>query len=154
MIWGMSHLQQLFLLAVLAYALSAVTLAWKACRHKKWAFRQTPQYYMLGSFVYGDAFIFGIFWSAVVGVVLFLQDWLLFWFIWAVFWAIRGLGETIYWFNEQFAVKPLNPHHTLPWNDIFHDGSVWFVYQIICQCVTVVAVILSIYFGVLWVRTI
>ncbi len=142
------------MVGLIGYSLVAVWQSWVACNRERWAFKQVPQYYVLGAFVYADAFIFGIFWALVGGVILWFQDWLLFGLIWALFWLIRSVGETIYWFNEQFAQTPRNPHHTLPWNGLFHDGSVWFVYQIVNQCVSVVAAVLVIYFGVLWVRSI
>lgn len=143
-----------FLCGLLIYAIYATSKGWYACRHHKQAYKLSPEYFLLGAFVMGDAFVLGIFWTGVAGLILLLQDWLLFWLIWSVFWVVRSAGETIYWFNQQFSTINRNPPHNLPWTSVFHDDSVWFIYQVICQCVMVAAILMSIYFATLWIRTI
>jgi hypothetical protein len=64
------------------------------------------------------------------------------------------LGETMYWFIEQFSSSHRNPPHTLPGNSIFHDDAIWFAYQVIWQCVSVFSIVLTIYFARLWVLSI
>jgi len=47
-------------------------------------------------FVWGDAVIFGLFWTVALIVAWVLKDWYLFLLIVSVFWVVRSLGETIY----------------------------------------------------------
>lgn len=117
---------------------------------EKNAFETTPFLLPLGIIVWGDAVAFGLFWIIVGIIVLILQDWILFLLIFSVFWVVRSLGETIYWFNQQFSQIVRNPPKTLPFYKYFHNDSIWFVHQIIWQCITVVSVIFSIYFAKLW----
>jgi hypothetical protein len=83
-------------------------------------------------------------------VTWWLNDWLLFWLIVSVFWAVRSWGETIYWLNQQFSTIERNPPKKHILYPIFHNDSVWFVHQIIWQCVTVISIVVSLYFGRLW----
>lgn len=112
----------------------------------------TPAYFIFGAFVWADAAIFGIFWFIFSVVSLLFQNWWFFLFGLSVFWVVRSLGEIIYWLNQQFStiirVKPKDS-----WlYGFFPTDSVWFVYQTIWQCVFTLAVILSVYTGVNWVR--
>ena len=105
-----------------------------------------------GIIAWGDAVVFGPFWVLVSAVVLVLKDWYLFLLIFSVFWVVRSLGETIYWFNQQFSSKVYewNKPENLPFHSIFHNDSIWYIYQIMWQCMSVVSVIASIYFAHLW----
>jgi len=105
---------------------------------------------LIGAFVWGDAVIFGLFWTIVSLVTLFLDNWLLFLMAISFFWVIRSLGEMIYWLNEQFSQKNLNPPEKLYWSKIFPNKSVWFAYQIFWQCLLVVFLLFSCYFLKLW----
>jgi|SRR3989338_2770146 len=119
-------------------------------KDKKNAFGQTPYLLPLGIFVWGDATVFGLFWALVSLVVLFLKDWILLLLIISVFWVIRSLGETIYWINQQFSSVNRNPPERLIGYSIFKNDSIWFIYQIVWQCVAVISVIFSIYFAKIW----
>ncbi len=121
-------------------------------KYKKNAYGLTPFLQFLGIFAWGDAVVFGLFWMISSTVTLFLKDWYLFLLIVSVFWVVRSIGETIYWFNQQFSSKTYewNKPENLPWHSIFHNDSVWYVHQIIWQCTTVASVIFSIYFANLW----
>ncbi len=110
----------------------------------------TPYLLPLGIFVWGDAVIFGIFWALSSLVALFLNDWILFLLIFCVFWTVRSLGETIYWFNQQFSPIKRNPPKNLPGYKYFKNDSIWFIYQIIMQCITVISTIFTIYFAKIW----
>lgn len=123
------------------------------CKNKKNAFGLTYPLLPLGIFVWGDAVIYGLFWTLVSLTTYFLQDWLLFLLIIALFWVVRSLGETIYWFNQQFSTVIRQPAKKLPGYRFFHNDSIWFVYQIICQCITVVALVFSIYLTQLWLKS-
>lgn len=109
-------------------------------------------FHIIGAFVWADAIIFGIFWSAVSIATYFLNDWILFLLIQSVFWSVRCLGESVYWFNQQFS-KPVVPgNEKLFVHKIFRDNyTSWFVMQIIAQCEAVIAIVFSIYFAHLWI---
>lgn len=118
------------------------------------AFGLTPHLYFTGSFVWADAIVFGPFWILATLASWFFQDWLLFLLLLSVFWLIRSVGETIYWFNEQFTSKHLNEPHTLPMFGLVKNEAIWFIYQIIMQCITVVSTITTIYLAAKWLQTI
>ncbi len=121
-------------------------------KNRKNAFGLTPALYLIGSFVWADAVIFGLFWFIFSILSLLLADWLLFLFGTSVFWAVRGFGETTYWLHEQFAHAHRNAVKSLFFHSVFHDDSIWFVYQIFWQCVTVIAIIASVYVGSIWLK--
>jgi len=104
----------------------------------------------LGAFVWADAVVFGLFFFLVSIVSLLLQDFILFLLFFFVFWTIRSIGEQVYWFLEQFAVQHRNPEHTLWAHRFFPRNSVWIANQIYWQCVSVIAIIGSVYLFVLW----
>lgn len=119
-------------------------------RNKKNAFGLTPYLSILGIFVWGDAVVFGLFWTLISIISLFLKDWYLFLLIISVFWLVRSLGETIYWLNQQFSKINRNPPEKLFGYFFFQNDSIWFAYQIYWQCVTIVSVVFTIYFANLW----
>ena len=138
-----------FLIFFTIYALSAFIFGLKQCRQQK-AYTLTPFLNPLGAFVWGDAVVFGLFWFLSSLVLLLLQDWLLFWLIFSVFWLVRSLGEMIYWFNQQFSTLNRNPAEKLWLYKYFKNDSIWFVYQIFWQCVLVFFVIVSAKLFSLW----
>lgn len=120
------------------------------CSKKNNSHGITPALSIFGMFVWGDAVVFGIFWTLVSTAVLLLNDWILFLLILSVFWVVRSVGETIYWFNQQFSKVIRHPPEEFPFFKYFHDDSVWFVNQIFWQCITVISVIFTIYFAKAW----
>lgn len=143
--------QQFILVLWFCYALTGLYWGYHKSRYQRNSYGLTPQYYLLGAFVWGDAIVFGFFWMGVSAVIFVLQDWLLFQLVITVFWAIRALGESIYWFNQQFSTIHRNLPEKLPGYSIFGNDSIWFVNQIIAQCISVVSTVLSIYFAAQWV---
>lgn len=134
------------------YNLFSFLLGYRQCKFRKNAYGLTPFFYFNGSFVWGDAVVFGVFWLLVsIGIAL-IKDWVLFLLIVSLFWVVRSLGETMYWFNEQFAPNHRNPHHALPRFGIFHDDAIWFIYQVTAQCITVISLIFSLYFATVWLQ--
>jgi hypothetical protein len=107
---------------------------------------------VLGIFVWGDALVLGLFWLGICLVTLILHDWSLFLLTISVFWAVRSFGEINYWIAEQFAGKNRNLPQTLRFYTLFKSDAVWFVYQLIWQCVLVVSLIASIYFTKVWLN--
>lgn len=144
--------QQVFLLFYALLNLVIFLKGFYESKYKKNAYGLTRPLFFIGIFVWGDAVIFSLFWIMSAVVALILQDWYLFLLTTSVFWVIRSLGESIYWFNQQFSQVERNPIRSLPWHSIFHNDSVWFIYQIIWQCVGVASIILSIYYSWLWLQ--
>lgn len=128
--------------------------AYRECRYGNNAVGLTPWFYVIGAFVWGDVLVFGIFWTLVSMTVFFLQDWILFLLIFSVFWLVRSLGETIYWFNQQFSKIVWHPAKKLPgYNLVKNDYAIWFVYQIVMQCILVVSIIATIYLSSRWLSS-
>ncbi len=126
---------------------------YRETKHKKNAFGLTLLLGPLGIFAWGDAVVFGLFWVIVTVLSLLLNEWNLFCLIVSVFWVVRSLGETLYWFNQQFSTINRNPPKNLFFYSIFQNDSVWFAYQIMWQCVTVASIIFSIYFSHTWLAS-
>jgi len=123
-------------------------------KYKKSAYGPTPLLSILGMFVWGDAVVFGLFWTVSSITTWYLKDWYLFLLIFSVFWIVRSLGETIYWFNQQFSKINRNPPEKLMGYSIFQNDSIWFAYQIVWQCVMVVSIVFTIYFASMWLQRI
>jgi len=149
----MNKWQQIIILVYGAVNLLVFIKGFYESKHKKNAYGLTPHLFFLGIFAWGDAVIFGLFWTVSSFVSFLLHDWFLFLLIISVFWIIRSLGETIYWFNQQFSTKSYswNKPEKLLFHSVFHNDSIWFVYQIMWQCVTVISVVFSIYIAKLWI---
>src|SRR3989344_4204054 len=140
----MTTWQQIIILIYGVLGLVGSFRSYRECKKKGNAYGLTPQYYIYGAFVYGDMVVFGIFWLLVGMVTFVLQDWLLFLLTQSLFWLVRSVGETIYWFNEQFSTKNRNHPASLPGFHIFKDDSIWYVYQIVAQLITVITLITSV----------
>lgn len=152
-IGDMEFWQQIIVIIYGLLALLAFFTSFRACyRHKK-AYEDTPIYGLLfTAFVQADAVIFGLFWAGASLVTLLLQDWLLFLLILSVFWLVRSIGETQYWFLQQFSPRSGNDPQKFPlFFKIFQNDSVWFVNQIYWQCITVITIISTVYLGYQWV---
>lgn len=145
-------------LLISLYCLVAFTLSivgYYQCRYKRNAFGSFWPMNVIGAFVWGDAVVFGMFWSLVSALTLYFQDVLLFLLVQSLFWVVRSLGEVIFWFNQQFS--PLNNDPAKRFKklqEVFHNNSFWFVYQIYWQCVMVLSIVASIYFGKVWLANI
>jgi hypothetical protein len=149
----MTDWQRFFLLGFAVFSLFAFFKALHECRNKRNAFGLTPWLLPIGAFVWGDAVVFGFFWAVISLAAGLMQDWYLFLLITSLFWVTRGFGEMIYWFNQQFSTLDRNPPEKMKGYEIFRNDSVWFVYQIVWQCVTVIALLLSLYFAFRWLGT-
>lgn len=113
-------------------------------------FGETPGMWWLGIFVWGDALVFGLFWFLVSIAIWFLQDWLLFILVISIFWLVRSVGETIYWFLQQFSTITRNEPKNLIGYRLVKNDAIWFINQIFWQCITVVTAITSLYVAKLW----
>ena len=113
-------------------------------------FTETPWLWWLGIFVWGDAIIIGTFWFLASLTTWLLKDWILFLLIISIFWLVRSIGETIYWFLEQFSTITRNEPKNLWGYRWVKNDSIWFLNQIFWQCITVVTSITSLYLAKLW----
>lgn len=105
-----------------------------------------------GAFVWADIVVFGLFWTIAGIVSLLLNSGVLFLLIASLFWLVRSIGETIYWFLQQFSKINRNPPQNFVLYPIFHNDSVWFVYQIFWQCMTVVFILTTLYLAKAWLQ--
>ncbi len=120
-------------------------------RYRKNAFKTVPYVLILfGIFVWGDAVIISLFFVLTSTLSLILNDWILFLLIFSAFWLVRSLGETIYYFNQQFSKVVRQPPKKLPGFWIYQNDSIWFAYQIFVQCISVITLITTIYLAHLW----
>jgi hypothetical protein len=127
-------------------------LAYFECK-KKNVYGLTRLLSPLGMYVWGDVLIFSIFWTVVSLISLLLSDVYLFFLIVSLFWVVRSFGETIYWFLQQFSSIQREPPKNVELYPLLQNDSVWFVQQIKNQCITVVALVFSIYFAARWLNT-
>lgn len=141
---------QVFLIGFLMYSLASFT---QGVRNRAKPFGLSRFYNLNGSFVWIDNTVFGLFFVLVCAFCLFTSQFILFWLIFSLFWAVRAIGEQIYWFLEQFAVTHRNKPATLWPYRWFKGEETWVVMQIFWQCVSVVAIVSSIYFGYFWVSS-
>ena len=148
----MIFFQKIFLLCFAFFNLIVFFKALHECKVKKNAFGLTPPLTLIGAFVWADAVVFGLFWTLISLVSWWLDDWLLFLLIVSLFWVVRSVGETIYWFNPQFSTIDRNPPEKHLFYFIFQNDSVWFVHQIIWQSITVISLVASLYFGWAWLQ--
>lgn len=142
-------------IALIIYSLVALLAFFRGYNESKKnrnAYGLVPFLLPWGIIAWGDAIIFGPFWILVSFVTIALNDWYLFLLVLSIFWVVRSLGETIYWFNQQFSsrVYEWTRPENLPFHKIFHDDSIWYIFQIANQCITVIAIIFSIYFAKIW----
>lgn len=123
-------------------------------KNKKNAYELVRWLLPLGIIAWGDAVVLGPFWLMVSLLSLLLKDWYFFLLAISLFWVVRSFGETVYWFNQQFSSKVYewNKPENLPLHSVFHNDSIWYIYQIIWQCVTVVSIVTSIYLANLWLQ--
>lgn len=146
----MEDWQRWLVLSFSLYSFLGFLVGLHQCKNKRKAYKDAHPFKLTGGLVWGDLVIFGPFWFLISLIVFYLNDWLLFLLILSVFWVVRSLGETIYWFNQQFSKVIRHPPERDWFFRIFHDDSVWFVNQVIWQCATVIAITLFLYFAKLW----
>lgn len=145
----MINIQNIILVCFFLYSFTAFFLGLK---NRKNPFGLTPQFNLISAFVWVDTIVFGAFFTLVSLICLTIQDYILFWLIFAVFWTIRSIGEQMYWFHEQFTLKHRNPPSTLWPSKFFKGEEVWIIMQIVLQCISVVSIIGSVYLFSIWLE--
>lgn len=124
-----------------AYCASAIYLGAQQTLQKKNPYGLAFAFLPLGVFVWGDALVLGVFWAGASTVLWWQQDWRLFGLVVSAFWAVRSFGEVVYWLNRQFSVaerEPAEQHILYRW---VQSDAVWFLHQLIWQCVLVVSMV-------------
>lgn len=121
-------------------------------KNRKNPFGLSKVFTLTGSFVWVDTVVFGAFFTLVSIICLITEQWVLFWLTFSVFWLVRAVGESFYWFLEQFASKHKNPPKTLWPYRWFKGEEIWIFMQIFWQCIVVVSLISSVYFFVKWLQ--
>ncbi|MDO8452636.1 MAG: hypothetical protein Q7S79_02695 [bacterium] len=145
--------QYKFVMGLLVYSLLCFFKGFVECRKKNyygqsWIFLFFP----LGAYVWADAVVLGLFWVFSTAVLLYLNNWWLFLTYYFVFLSIRHIGETIYWFNQQFSTIERNPGKERPlWRFFKDEHTVHFVYQVMWQCASVAPIVLAIYSAHRWI---
>ncbi len=148
----MSNFQTASILIWGVYGLIAVIFGFVRTYKKNNPYGLSYWFNPLGAFVWADTVVFGAFFFLVSVFTLLISDFILFCLTFFVFWTVRSIGEQIYWFLEQFATNHRNLEHTLWASRFFPRNSVWIANQIFWQCVSVVAIIASMYFFVKWLN--
>lgn len=143
-----------FLLVFWLFCSAGLGITYQAVRQtrKGNVFGLTPFLTAWGIFVWGDGLVAGPFWVICGLLTIVRPEWQLAAFLLSVFWSIRGVGEVVYWLNQQFSLIPRNPPHTLWGHALVKNDSIWYMYQFVWQCVTTLSVVASVYFGAIWLR--
>jgi hypothetical protein len=143
------------MILILVFALFALLIGLKGfyeSTKKQNSFKLTPYLFWMGIFVWGDAVVFGLLWF-LIGLLSYLfNDYWLFFLSVSVFWLVRSIGETIYWINEQFVETHRNQAQNLWGHSFFNNDSIFFIYQIFWQCISVISVISTIYLSAIWLK--
>ena len=125
--------------------------AYFECKNKN-SYGLTKPLFLLGMYVWGDVLIFSVFWILVSLFCILIDNLYLFLTFVSLFWAVRSFGETIYWFNQQFSGIKREPPEKVEFYSLVKNDSVWFIQQIKNQCITVIALIATLYFAHMWLR--
>lgn len=145
----MATWQSVFIGGFLIFNLFLFWKSYQECQRGR-SFWLTRPLFLLGMFVWGDAVVLSLFWSAVAVASLLFQDWRVFLVLVSVFWLVRSIGETIYWFLQQFATTKRDPAKNLAGYHLVKNEAIWFMYQLFWQCMTVVSLISTVYLLNLW----
>lgn len=126
-------------------ALGAVVESVREVVKKDNPFGIVRRYFFLGVFVWGDAAILGLFWLGAVIWTVMVGEGGLFLLVISVFWIVRSMGEVQYWLNQQYSSRERNRPRDLWGSKWFGGDSIWFVYQVFWQCMTVISSVWTIY---------
>lgn len=143
--------QGIFVSFLAIYSLIAFLKGYDQTKNKNNPYGLSRWFNPISSYVWADAVVFGLFFLFSSLLSLILRDFILFLLIFSVFWTVRSIGESIYWFLEQFAPNHRNPEHTLWISRWFPRNSSWIANQIINQCIAVLGIIVSAYLFKLWI---
>lgn len=140
----MTHLQQAIIgtYGIIAAGLFGVAVY---AVHHKMAYGRMWLLNLFSSFVWGDMLVFAPFWALSSAVSIYFQSWFLFEIIFLTTWFIRAMGETIYWFLQQFSTVVRERPEDMFLYRFVKSNAVWFIMQIWWQCIGAVALTLLIF---------
>jgi hypothetical protein len=108
----------------------------------------------IGAFVWEDLLVFSLFNIVVPIIIILLKDNRYTLLFPLFFWLVRSLGETLYWFLQQFNQPTVYPHDQYNWNEmsllrnIFGEISnqkYFILFQICWQCITTLTLVGIVY---------
>ncbi len=108
-----------------------------------------------GSFIWGDLFIFSLLWFVLCIMLLKAKNPRYFWIALCSFWLIRGVGETLYWFVQQFSPdhQPwINYYPRIFFLDHLKPEEIWVFHQVIWQAITILSLFGLIYTTILLIK--
>src|SRR3989339_131525 len=146
------NLFQWFLIVFALGNLFLFVKARKECQNSN-SYGLTKALFLLGMYVWGDVLIFSLFWTSVALICLIVNNVYLFFTFVSLFWVVRSFGETMYWFHQQFSTVRREPPEKVELYSLVHNDSVWFIQQVKNQCITILSLVMSIYFSVFWIKT-
>jgi hypothetical protein len=145
------NIDTIFILLFGLTALSTFFIALRKCKsHEGRVGKPYKVCELYGSFLWMDHIVLAPFWVIISFGTIILNDSLLFLLILSTFWLIRSIGETIYWFLQQFHPRPGNEPEKFWINKLAPGQGVWFLNQLFWQCVSVLTLISTVYLFSLW----
>ena len=152
-IYNMQDWQQLVIIGYILLGLLGTYIGYRKSRFEKDYYRSFVGIFAIyGAFVWADIILFGIFWAIFGLVAIILKSWIFFLLSLSLFWLVRGLGETIYWFNQQFSTFDPTLIHKRGIFKIFDNDKYTsrFMMQVFSQCITVASALATIYLIKIW----
>lgn len=108
--------------------------------------------FILGSFVWEDLFVISLYFVIITLISTYFSQLKLALLGFFIFWVIRGTGETIYWFLQQFILPKHYPHNVdkffVPLRRIFGNISTqqcMIIMQVFLQTITMVSLVAVIF---------
>jgi len=139
-LWGITNL----FLAI--YSISKIKKSTKECNFIWWWALPT------GAFVWEDMLVFGFLHFLISAISIYFDNSQIWLIGFLVFWIIRSLGETLYFFLQQFIEPKHHPHeihnHFMALHRILGDISdqkAFILVQIFMQSITVLSTLALIY---------
>lgn len=106
----------------------------------------------LGSFVWEDLFVFCIYFTVLTLIAILNSSTKIFLLGFSIFWLVRSVGETIYWFLQQFIVPTHYPHNVSSHLKTMHlifgnisDQQGMILLQVMFQVITMASI-----FGIIY----
>lgn len=109
----------------------------------------------IGAFVWEDMLIFALYNIMASSIILWIHDFRCALLFADVFWIVRSVGETFYWFLQQFNQPTEYPHNYYAWNcngwvkfllGNISNQKFFILFQIFWQVATVLAIV-----GLIWI---
>lgn len=147
-------MNSLIQLALSIFIVGQLLLWWRAyyhCQHGR-SFSLTRWLSPLSMFVWGDVLLIAPFWAFAGLVSIVSNDILIFFLIASTFYLVRAIGETIYWFLQQFSETKRDKPKDLVGYSVVKNESIYFLYQLMWQILTVIFLLTTVYLFHLWLK--